>query len=302
MKNKGALILILSIVAILLACVIFIIVWRVQVCSERFITHQRLQNLKPLEFNFTGDGDVLSQPMIISYALWGGEPCYNYGMLENALTVRKYYKNATVYAFVDVESVLPEVIEELNNIDYVKVIPSVGAGKMTWRFAPFFVEPEIPVLCRDCDSQIGEREANAVREWLEGDADFHLMRDHPAGHWALIMGGMFGARGGILRQFREKFVNSKWTGAWNEDQEFLEEVVYPHIKKDACIHDEYWGRESHSRPFPSKGKSGEYVGEITCGDYPETSIILGETNLGDGRSRLEEYQIDPICHFGLLMS
>ena len=52
------------------------------------------------------------------------------------------------------------------------LIPSV------WRFLPL-LDPMVDMfLSRDADSYIFEREINAVREWLNSSAAFHVMRDH----------------------------------------------------------------------------------------------------------------------------
>ena len=82
----------------------------------------------------------------------------------------------------------------------VKTVPRpVGANQtsdlfpMLWRFLPT-LDPQVSVvMSRDLDSRLTEREAAAVREWLESDRSLHAMRDHPF-HTVPIMGGGWGAK------------------------------------------------------------------------------------------------------------
>ena len=82
----------------------------------------------------------------------------------------------------------------------VKTIPMPEGAKQTtnlfpmlWRFLPT-LDPDVSVvMSRDLDSRFTEREAAAVREWLESNRSLHAMRDHPW-HTVSIMGGGWGAK------------------------------------------------------------------------------------------------------------
>ena len=143
------------------------------------------------------------------------------------------------------------------------------------------------MLSRDADSRVNSREASAVREWLESDADFHLMRDHPEGHWDSIMAGMFGARNGVLIPFKNDFARAdKKLGAYLCDQDFLREAVYPSIRASAFVHDEHWGREPQHKAFPKR--EGNHVGFIDCHSYAKTETLLGKEKFGSERDQREE--------------
>ena len=96
----------------------------------------------------------------------------------------------------------------------VKAVPrSVGARQtanmfpMFWRFLPT-LDPQVSVvMSRDLDSRITEREAAAVREWLESNRSLHAMRDHPW-HGVPIMGGGWGAK--LDTQQRRDNWNISW--------------------------------------------------------------------------------------------
>ena len=60
---------------------------------------------------------------------------------------------------------------------------------MFWRFLPASEGDLEVVIVRDADSQLSDRKALAVEEWLDSEKRFHIMHDHPF-HVSLILGGM----------------------------------------------------------------------------------------------------------------
>jgi len=50
---------------------------------------------------------------------------------------------------------------------------------MTWRFLPLSDPLVDLVIVRDLDSNLGEREALAVSEWINSSSPLHVMRDNP---------------------------------------------------------------------------------------------------------------------------
>jgi len=61
---------------------------------------------------------------------------------------------------------------------------------MTWRFLPLMDPTVDRMLSRDMDSLITAREVAAVHQWLDSDASFHLMHDHPFHCGLLLLGGI----------------------------------------------------------------------------------------------------------------
>ena len=141
-----------------------------------------------------------------------------------------------------------------------------GWEGMFWRFLPA-LDPETTVLLsRDADSRFDYRERAAVEEWLDSRMAFHIMRDHPY-HNAPILGGMFGARGGSLKGFADVLTRNReaWaeqTGFWQCDQIFLRDYLYPLVRGDAMIHDEYTDIDRDARPFPTPRIEHEFVGDV----------------------------------------
>ena len=48
---------------------------------------------------------------------------------------------------------------------------------------------------------------------------------------------------------------------WQVDQNFLTEVIYPIIKEDSCVHDEFF----EHRPFPIHRDPKHFVGQAYAG-------------------------------------
>src|SRR5258705_2986561 len=127
---------------------------------------------------------------------------------------------------------------------------------MFWRFLAATDETVDVAIFRDADSRLGARERAAVDEWLAGDHDVHLMRDHPW-HRTAIMGGMWGVRGGALWNLRTLIAQHQPRSYWQCDQDFLRERVFPLVRERAHVHDEFFDR----RPFPVARQGTEFVGD-----------------------------------------
>ena len=228
---------------------------------------------------------MVTDPMIISFSLWGDNACYNYGALENALTIPKYYPNAILYFYVDEDTCIPKILKALRSLKHVRVIPSTGVGKASWRFQPAFDEPEKIVLVRDTDSRVGKREVAAVKEWLASNSNFHIMRDNVEGHFSKIMAGMWGVRNGECYKLRDKFEKRRKAKHYFADQFFLAKQIYPHVKDTAFVHDEYFKYDKQRRKFPAKG---HFVGAIDC-STPHAFQFLKEKPKTLKRERTESF-------------
>ena len=205
---------------------------------------------------------------IISFSLWGTDPIYTVGAIENAILAKKHYPG-WICRYYLADSVKEDIINLLSIIDNVEII-QMGPGKtidptfngpsadrawdtaMYWRFYPASESDCEVMISRDTDSRLNSREAAAVKEWLESGKAFHIMRDHPA-HRTEILGGMWGVKGNILDNMKDMIKNSNL----EVDQNFLRNEIYPLIKNDCCVHDEYFEKKQ----FPTKRKLGLFVGQ-----------------------------------------
>jgi tetratricopeptide (TPR) repeat protein len=203
---------------------------------------------------------------VICFSLWGVDPKYTYNAVLNAKRVPRVYPGWSARFYID-ESVPAEIVRAL--VDYgARVIRVADDGRdnlrLFWRFFPS-EDPSVErFLCRDCDSVINEREAAAVADWIESGRRFHLMRDHPE-HAELIMAGMWGGIAGLLPKLSEQAIQYfeshvvKWRWV---DQDFLRDRIWPVIKHDCLVHDDYYQMGGEVRPFPPTAvlPPGEHVG------------------------------------------
>jgi hypothetical protein len=83
------------------------------------------------------------------------------------------------------------------------------------------------------------------------------MRDHPA-HDAPIMGGMWGARGHILKDIKNMIEEYQKGDFWQVDQVFLREKIYPMVKNISYVNDDFFEK----KPFPTNRKNYEFVGDV----------------------------------------
>ena len=202
---------------------------------------------------------------VVAYSLWGNDMIYWTGALRNIELVKKYFPNWICRFYID-GSCRKELIETIkgDNVEVVLVKSIDSFHGMFWRFWAA-EDPDVNIfLSRDCDSRISDREVTAVKEWLDSDKDFHIMRDHPY-HTVPILGGMWGCRNGILRNINFSKLISNWNqfGRKGIDQDFLGSVIYPYVKDRSMEHSEFnlnFGGEI--RPFPTIRNDYEFVGDV----------------------------------------
>ena len=140
-------------------------------------------------------------------------------------------------------------------------------------FLSFLVDPTVGVfLVRDLDSEIFQREVDAVQEWLTTTSyAFHIMRDNKQ-HGIEMLGGLWGLASTRLSSIDRlkigkallpsddatqirRFVQ---TYADRGDQIFLTDHIWPIARSNSLTHDSFyclWSRyiyRTDTRPFPSQ--------------------------------------------------
>ena len=120
-------------------------------------------------------------------------------------------------------------------------------------------------VSRDLDSLISDREQAAVQDWLNAEAAFHVMRDHPD-HGVPMLGSAWGTKLNV-EGVRQKWENSwekafhkryLWArkDAWGPDQNFLENFIWPWAQNISIGHDAYHCEKfNFTRPFPTQRKN-----------------------------------------------
>lgn len=195
---------------------------------------------------------------IVSFSLWGDNPKYTIGALYNAELVSEIYPGWTARFYVGKSTPINvgKKLEKLGS-EVVYMDDHGNWTGMFWRFYPAGESDVEIMISRDTDSRLSFREKEAVDAWLASDKDFHIMRDHPA-HDAPIMGGMWGARGHILKDIKNMIEEYQKGDFWQVDQVFLREKIYPMVKNISYVNDDFFEK----KPFPTNRKNYEFVGDV----------------------------------------
>jgi hypothetical protein len=209
---------------------------------------------------------------IISYSLYGNNPIYTIGAIKNAELHKTIFSDWEMRVYYN-DTVSSDVIAKLNNLDVntVRVDTNNGFVNSMWRFLPISEDDAEYVICRDTDSRISERDECAVREWIESQKSFHIIREHPIGHGWVMNAGMWGCKGRIISNIFSLMttyvLNNRREWDKTIDQCFLRDIIYPTAKQDLFLHDEYFNYEKigvsikRNRDLDSYAFIGESVDE-----------------------------------------
>lgn len=192
---------------------------------------------------------------VLSFCLWGTNPMYSTGLLENIKLSQLYYPDWEIWIYLHTPSV-PETIQNILKQYKVKIIPKAGPIRrnrfMLWRIEPLDDNSVDRLISRDSDSRISPKEVLAVREWVKTNKTLHIMRDHPH-HYPRILGGMFGIVNNVVypvKTWREDVEEFYSTDETIDDQQFLYERFY---NQSRIIHDDikkYEGEETKDFILP----------------------------------------------------
>jgi len=236
---------------------------------------------------------------VISYSLWGNNPKYVIGAMENAKQAPEYYPgwDTRFYIGKNTDSSIVNHLSRVGSHVDIRMMPDdePSWSGMFWRFYPMD-ESDTIFISRDCDSRLSERESLAVHQWLDTDKTYHIMRDHPA-HDIEILGGMWGAKPKDGRKPIKDLIDL-WLQTkskkdyWQVDQDFLKDVFWRryNVANDSVAHDEFFSRFTHSiiLPFPSQRVDHEFIGDVfdvANRRHPEYWKRVAEVILQGGKVR-----------------
>lgn len=198
---------------------------------------------------------------IIAFSLFGASPKYCETAVLNASERQRLYPDWTCHFYVD-ETVPEHVLRRLavpgSRVFHVDEEQRIWPGPM-WRFIASDHPGLHRVIFRDADSVISNREALAVREWVDSPARFHLMRDAPS-HTELLLAGLWGCVGGGLPSMRKLvagFLEKPLVSRHFADQYFLREWVWPYARESLMHHDSVFALPG-SRPFPDGPRRDDF--------------------------------------------
>ena len=163
---------------------------------------------------------------VFSFCLYGTEPNYYTGLLENIEIIKQYYPDFTIVVhkgFCDPSWVIPEGVE-VNNTN------RVGAINALLRYLSMFTA-EVGFV-RDTDSRVTARDRWCIDEFLKSDKSYHSIRDH-YWHRSKLMAGTFGWKKSLPLMIPTHEVG------YGFDEHFLATEVYDRIKSDLLVHTSY---------------------------------------------------------------
>jgi hypothetical protein len=201
---------------------------------------------------------------VIAFSLFGNQPRYLRGAIDNALAARAVYPGWRLRFHVD-GSVPADVTAALVELGCGLVREPDGQTmrqRLGWRFKVASDPGVGRFLVRDVDSVVGMREAAAVAEWIASGRWFHVMRDWWT-HTDLILAGMWGgvadvlpAMAPLLDSYRPRAAETP-----NVDQWFLRDEIWRYVRQSCLVHDRCY-RLFDARPWPGPAPEGDiHVGQ-----------------------------------------
>jgi hypothetical protein len=179
---------------------------------------------------------------VISFSLYGFVNKYIGGLLQNCRDINRIYPDFWIYVYMGNDfdrSILNGVFDSISNLKLIET-GCQGHVNMTYRFFAIDDENVEIMFSRDADSRLNLRDQYCINEFLKSDKRFQIIRDHPQ-HRALILGGMWGIKKGLIASVKQLFVDSnRKFNSYDDDQQFLSGIMYPLIKNDALIFDEFF--------------------------------------------------------------
>jgi hypothetical protein len=206
--------------------------------SKEFKISNVFDSYRNLKHDFR---DALCKKTVFSFSFYGDVKRYMYGLSENCKKINSLYPDHWIYVYVgnDFDHSILEKIQYTQNL---KIINTNVSGHINRLYRFFAIDDEdVDVMfSRDCDSDINERDQYSIDMFLKSDKLFQIIRDHPE-HNIEMLAGMWGAKKGIDFKIKDKFLCNKhaYSGLPFDDQTFLRNEVYPYIKNNALVFDEF---------------------------------------------------------------
>ena len=194
---------------------------------------------------------------VLSYCLFGDNPKYTRGMVENLKIIQEMLPDFLVYVHLGT-GVPPAVVEAIAAFPQARVV----SGAPNWTLPAHricYPDDADVVFARDADSRVNARDVWAMREFMKSDKAFHIVRDH-VWHKSKIMAGMCGRKRSV--KLAEKL--QQWTGStqYGDDELFLKSV-YPDLAPLALFHSSVVGYlHEPVTPLPPLADSNDFIGNV----------------------------------------
>jgi len=205
---------------------------------------------------------------IISFCLWGDDPKYTAGAIENSRLAASIYGD-WLPRFYCANDVPRDVVLKLSEYSDVVQIDTSGDWKFTVeRFRAIDDDGVTHVIFRDTDSRLNDREASAVEEWIKSGKTLHVMKDHPHHGGFPILAGMWGInKKRFTLNMTDMLSIYHNKEQYHYDQIFLRDYIWRFYSNDCITHDEIF----NSNRFPTERIGLEFVGQVF--DENEETVV-----------------------------
>lgn len=198
---------------------------------------------------------------LIAYSLYGTDLKYTGGAIKNAILSQRYPGfDLRFYVGKSVPEWVRQSLSLFKNVELVEMNQPEDPSAMFWRFYAMADLNYDYILIRDTDARLNPREFDMHNEFVESGKGFHIIKDHPTGHAYLINGGQFAVKGKVLHDIHKLIDAWGPDPTYGDDMNFLIGNVYPRIKDDAFIHDEYYGTLGSVKSRTKKQHTLDMVG------------------------------------------
>ena len=195
---------------------------------------------------------------VFSFCLYGTEPNYYIGLLENIKLIREFFSEFEIFVYrgiCDPSWVLPEGVTVIDT-------HCEGAVNMFHRYRP--LQSADIGFVRDADSRITERDRWCMQDFLQSPHSYHMIRDH-IWHKSRLMGGLFGWKKPL--DFK---IDIPEDAGYGYDEAYLSSVLYPRIASDLLIHTNIYAFPGEtSRRLPDMKDPTDFVGNVIWNGNPK---------------------------------
>lgn len=174
---------------------------------------------------------------VFCFCIFGGQKKYCQGLIENLKIINREFPDFETWIYVGV-GVPEEYLSQYATYSNVKLIQTSGDGMDLACNRAFPIDdPDVEVsFSRDADSRIHARDIWCIKEFINSDFKFNIIRDN-FWHKTKITGGSWGLKKGLVGSSIKK-LHADWTTGENQygiDQDFFEQVLYPLVKDDMLV-------------------------------------------------------------------
>lgn len=228
---------------------------------------------------------------VFSFCLYGTEPNYYNGLLENIECIRQWFPTFSIVVYKG-------VCDPSWEIPHATVIETGREGAINMLYRYFPLKTAEVGFVRDADSRITERDRWCINDFLNSKFSYHMIRDH-IWHRSRIMGGIFGWKRPLDIDF-DVSANANY----GYDEYYLSTHLYPHISKDMLIHTNtfaFYGETTRRIEIPMKDPT-DFVGNVIWNGQPRfvdmsNPLTLIQEARGQDQFHLMKYlseQVDPL--------